>query len=133
MRDYYYKNQWFYLLVAMGFFIYALFFFIQNNNTEKNFIIEHHVITQKRCSAAPRINSFIQVEKKGKTYTVNLPEKECINYSIGDKIKIYYNYKYDYFHLLNRNQAEISRVTISGIAFILLLLPWKYIKGKLSK
>ncbi len=130
--SYYYKNQWFYLIIATGFFTYALFFFIQNNNPENNFIIEHQVIKQKRCSSAPRISSFVQIEKGGKKYTVNLPEQDCVNYSIGDEIKLYYNNKYDYFYIPNRIKVEISRVAISGIVFILLLLPWKYIVRKIN-
>lgn len=128
MRKSYYKYQGFYLIIATAFFGYSLFLYIQNNNTARYSIKENYLITDKRCSAAPRVNSFIQIKKHGKTYTVNLPEQECVNYSVGEIISLYYNKRYDYFFYPYRNETDISRVVISGIIFLSLLLPWRRIK-----
>ena len=132
MKDIYYKYQWFYLIIVICFFAYALFYFY-NDNLQKNVIVEKHRIAQKRCSAAPRITSFIQVEKNNKTYTVDLSKQKCVNSSIGDTVILYYNQKYDYFYTSDRNRVSLSRIIISGIAIVVLLLPWKYIVRKIRR
>lgn len=126
----YYKYQGFYLVIALAFFIHSLFFYIQNNYNET--IAEEHFIVNKRCSAAPRISSFIEIEKQKKIYTVNLSEQDCRSYSVGQKILLNYNKKYDYFFYpdSSRIKVEIFRILISSIIVFLLLLPWKYMIKK---
>ena len=128
MRKLYFKYQGFYLIIATAFFGYALFYFIQNNNTERFSNKEYCLIIDKRCSAAPRINSFVQIKKNGRKYTVDLPDQECVNYSVGEVISVYYNKRYDYFFYAYRNKTDMSRLVISGVIFLLLLLPWKRLK-----
>ncbi len=128
MRKLYYKYQVFYLIIAAAFLGYSLFYYIQNSNPEKFSIKESHLIIDKRCSATPRINSFVQIIKHDKIYTVNLPEQECVNHSVGEQITLYYNKRYDYFFYPDRYETYLSRVIISGIAFLLLLLPWRHIR-----
>jgi hypothetical protein len=127
MKALYFKSQGFYLIVAFAFFSYALFFYIQNNSTHNKAVVENHTIVNKRCSAAPRVNSFVQINIEGKLYTINLSEKECINKSVGKKITLYYNENHDYFIYENRQDIDTSRLIISAIAFFLMLLPWRYI------
>ncbi|OYX83286.1 MAG: hypothetical protein B7Y83_11915 [Flavobacteriales bacterium 32-34-25] len=127
MKKLYHKYQGFYLIIASVFFGNALFLFIQDDYTERFSIKENYLIIDKRCSAAPSITSFVEIKKGRKTYTVDLPEKECVNYSVGEKIPLYYNKRYDYFIYPDRNVINLSRLVFSGIAFFLLLLPWKLI------
>ena len=88
------------------------------------------MIVEKRCSAAPSITSFVKVKKGNKTYTVNLPEQECVNYSIGEKIELNYNKKYDYFYIPTMEKAVNSRIIFSTLALLLSVFPWKYLLQK---
>ncbi|MFA7444645.1 MAG: hypothetical protein WCY89_01760 [Flavobacteriaceae bacterium] len=123
----YHKNQLFYLVVAILFFGYALFFYLQNDPTTT--YVGEYLIVNKRCSAAPRISSYVEIEKEGKAYTINLSEQKCRNYAIGQKIILNYNEKYDYFFHADsqRNKVDNFRLIVSSIAVFLLLLPWKYL------
>ena len=132
MKRWYYKSQWFYLVIAVGYFSYAMFYYIQNNRKE-NFILEKHIVEEKHCSAAPRSSSSVQIKKDEKTYTVNLPDEECYNYAVGSRISLYYNTQYDYFNYGSRKRIDNSRIIFTGIILFLVLLPWKYLIGRKTK
>ena len=133
MKLLYFKYQWFYLIISFVFFGISLFYYVQENQMTNNLVIENHIITEKKCNAAPRGRSYVKVRKANKTYKINLSEKQCLNHYEGEQITLYYNIKYDYFFYPNNNNINIFRVLSSGIALFILLLPLRSISNWLSK
>ncbi|MBA4155121.1 hypothetical protein [Flavobacterium sp.] len=133
MKLLYFKYQWFYLIISFIFFGASLFYYVQENHEKNNLVIENHIITEKKCSAAPRVRSFVKIRKENKAYKINLSEKQCLNHFEGEQIALYYNKKYDYFFYPKNNNVNIIRVLSSGIALFILFLPLRSISNWLSE
>lgn len=133
MSRFIYKNQIFYIFIALFFFFYATFYYVQNKRLERLGVLHDQEIVKKYCSVAPRRVSSITVIRGDKSYYVRVKSEECLSFEIGDKVKLYYNEKYDYYYLPGSLKVHSIRLSITGIVLFLVLLPWKLIVSALKR
>ena len=129
----YYKNQIFYILVSLCFFTYALFHYIRYKDVEARSIFKVVPIVNKSCSAAPRLISSVKVLHNNKLYAVELSYDSCYKYSIGNKVTLLYDEKYNRFYLLNYFNIFNFRVVFITIILVLLVFLWKRVVSYLQK
>lgn len=127
------KNQIFYIFIALFYFLYATFYYVQNERLERLGVVHDQEIVKKYCTVAPRSASSIMVIRGDKSYHLRVKSDECLSFEIGDKVKLYYNEKYDYYYLPGSLKLHFIRFLITGIILFLILLPWKLIVSALKR
>jgi len=123
----YYKNQIFYIFVSFCFFAYAIFHYTRYKEVESRSTSQVVIIVNKSCSAAPRLASGLKVSSNNKEYSVELPYDTCYKYSIGDKVKLLYDKKYDHFYLPSYFYVYKFRAIATVVVLFIIILPWKRI------
>ena len=129
----YYKNQ----ILIIGIIVLGLLFtikqFIEYNDTinEDNIFITK--IIKQNCHAAPRMKSTVWINFNKKIYSIGIPYNECVNYPIGDNIKVLYNKNNDEFIYKVKNPKYLKNIFLLGIFLLISLLPWQYINEKFFK
>lgn len=91
------------------------------------------LIVDKSCNAGSKSVSSVKVTRSGKTYAVQLPYSKCLALNIGDKPALYYSEKYDYYYLPGLLQIYLIRVVVTAIVLVLLVLPWKFLYGRVRR
>ncbi len=121
----YYKNQTFFIFVSLCFFAYSIFHYVRYQDVESRSIIQVVTVVNKSCSAAPRLASGLKVSKNDKNYSVELPYDSCYKYSIGDKVSLLYDERYNRFYLPNYFNVYRFRAILTGIILFVIIFPWK--------
>lgn len=133
MIDKYYKNQILIIfIIALG-LLFTIKQFIEYNNTVREDNIFITKIIKQNCHAAPRMKSTVWINFNKKIYSIGIPYNECVNYSVGDNIKVLYNMDNDKFIYITKNPKYLKNVVLLGTFLLIFLLPWQYINEKLFK
>lgn len=123
----YYKTQIviIFLIVLGLFFTVKQFAEYQVTLRENNgFILK---IIKQNCHAAPRMKSTIWINFNKKIYSVGVPYSECVNYSVGDNIKVLYNKNNDRFIYKVENPKYLKNIVLLGMFLLISFFPWRYI------
>lgn len=123
----YYKNQFFFILIALSFFMYAMFHYLRYHDLDVVNNIKKVTVFNTSCTAAPRMTSGMKVSYQNKHYSVSLPYKNCSKYSSGDEVELLYDVKYDKFYLPDFVKVYRYRVVFIGYVLLGLIMPWKYV------
>lgn len=133
MSRFIYKNQIFYIFIALFFFFYATFYYVQYTGLARMGVVQDQEIVDKSCSVAPRSASSITIMRGNKRYSVHVTSKQCPDFEVGDKIKLYYNEKYDYYCFPGFLKLYLKRFSITGIVLFLAMMPWKLIVSAVKR
>lgn len=133
MINKYYKNQILIICVIILGLLFTVKQFMEYNETvnEDNIFITK--IIKQNCHAAPRMKSTIWINFNKKIYSVGIPYNECVNYPVGDNIKVLYNKNHDEFIYRVKKPKYLTNIVILGIFLLVSFLPWRYINEKLFK
>ncbi|KPE49787.1 hypothetical protein [Chryseobacterium indologenes] len=129
----YYKNQVLIIVIIVLGLLFTIKQFIEYNdtiNTDNIFITK---IIKQNCHAAPRMKSTVWINFNEKIYSIGIPYNECVNYPIGNNIKVLYNKNNDEFIYKVENPKYLKNIILLGIFLIISFLPWQYINEKLFK
>lgn len=129
----YHKSQIFYTLASFCVFTYAIFHYIRYKAVESYSSFEVVPIVNTSCRNSTRSASGIKVSRNNKEYSVELPYDTCNKYSIGDKVSLLYDEKYNRFYLPNYFRVYRFRAIFTTIIFVLVILPWKGIVSSVFK
>jgi hypothetical protein len=129
----YYKNQILIIFIIVLGLLFTIKRFIEYTDTvkENNFFITK--IIKQNCNAAPRMISTVWINFNKKTYSVGLPYEECVNYPVGNNIRVLYDRNNDTFIYRVENSKYLKNIVLLGIFLLISLLPWQYINDKLLK
>lgn len=129
----YYKKQILIIIIIILGLIFTVKQFMEYNETIKNDNVIITRIVKQNCHAAPRMKSTIWINFNKKTYSVGIPYSECVNYPVGDNIKVLYNLRNDIFIYRVDNPKYLKNIVLMGVFLLISFLPWQYINGKLLK
>lgn len=132
MNKYFIKYQWFYFIIVLVYFFYEFYNLNVYNYLKKNTELYTFMVIDKHCGAY-KTSSSLKIEYLNKIYNVSYSKVDCFEFNVGNKIKVYYNKKHDYFIHQGENLNYIHRLKILGVIIILLLLPWNFIKNIFNK
>lgn len=129
IRKLYLTNQTYYILLCLPFLIYfGNKQFSNMISLKKGHNIECLVIKQN-CHSY-KVPSSVDVKYNNKIYSLFIGNQDCIKYLSGSKINLIYNDAND--TLINPLYISNDRMKFFIVLsiFILLIIPWKYLKNK---
>lgn len=129
----YYKNQILIICIIVLGLLFTLKRFIEYTDTIKENNVLITKIIKQNCHAAPRMRSTVCINFNKKTYSVGIPYEECVNYAIGNNIRVLYDRNNDIFIYRVENSKYLKNIVLLGIFLLISLLPWQYINDKLLK
>ncbi len=129
MQKLYLRNQIFYILISLPFLIYFGNNHFSNTITLKKGHNVECLVIKQNCHSY-KVPSSIDVKYNNKKYSLFVGNQDCEKYLSGSKIVLFYNDNND--TLINPLYVsnDKMRFLIVLSIFILLIIPWKYLKNK---
>ncbi|HAD80536.1 hypothetical protein [Empedobacter falsenii] len=125
-NDYYFIIQIYALFGCIIALSICLYFYNRNIRIATQNKVVTTTIVEKSCSGS-KGSSSVYVSYKQLIYKVKYGRNACAELNLGEKIKLYYDNERNILIKKEEAKHNLFQLTVSSIAILFFLLPWKKI------
>ncbi len=125
-NDYYFIRQIYALFGCIIALSICLYFYNRNIRIATQNKVVATTIVEKSCSGS-KGSSSVYVSYKQLIYKVKYGRNACAELNLGEKVKLYYDNERNILIKKEEAKHNLFQLTVSSIAILFFLLPWKKI------